>query len=642
MNIHLRIPCKWIQGLVCGCVVVISFYIYTRRIGRDAGSIKTDVMPINRGVLSAGEAVGGKACVRPEMELWPRDMLDLFKPQLKLHCSEEEKNWVYIGNASIYMEPGAVQRHGGITCDCSPIHRVDDYTVYKATRMTLKKITNGTHLPSDFISVNCTGSDGASYRNIHSGVVPIRKQKDQGLHSLSESSLGLNILIIGFDSVSRLMWQRNLPKTYKYLTETLGAVVLEGYNVVGDGTTQQLLPILTGKTDKQLPTSRRGDAGAVTVDSYPWIWNDFKQLGYVTQWAEDAPGMGTFTYRMLGFKTQPVDHYMRSFYMYRGMERRKDKLACLGSLPTHLNMFNWGRDLFESYRHRLKFSFIFHSELSHNFVNFVKEADTDLTESLRNMNERGYLDNTLLMVMSDHGARFTSVRKVLQGKYEERNPFFSVRLPPKLIKKYPEMYTNLKINSKRLTTPFDIHETLDDVVSFKGVAKVDGHVSRGISLFQEVPSDRTCAQAEIPTHWCLCLQWAPMDANHPMAIAASRAFIKYINQLTSIRRDLCEELSIDTVVRAETYSVHQDLLHYKGMSPYFVPSIRAKEMLYQIQVMTSPGGALFESTVTYSVSQGTYAAKSDAISRINMYGEQSHCITDQLPRLGPYCYCKKQ
>ena len=93
----------------------------------------------------------------------------------------------------------------------------------------------------------------------------------------------LNIIIIGFDTVSRLAWIRNLPKTYQHLTEQLKAVVLEGYNIVGDGTTQALLPFLTGKTELELPETRRGYSGSRTVDGHQWIWRRLEDIGYVTQ-----------------------------------------------------------------------------------------------------------------------------------------------------------------------------------------------------------------------------------------------------------------------------------------------------------------------------------------------------------------------
>ena len=89
--------------------------------------------------------------------------------------------------------------------------------------------------------------------------------------------------MFGFDSVSRLTWIRNLPKSYQYLVDKLGATVLRGYNVVGDGTPQALLPILTGLTEQELPEARRGFAGAINVDEHPWIWKELTRLGYVTQ-----------------------------------------------------------------------------------------------------------------------------------------------------------------------------------------------------------------------------------------------------------------------------------------------------------------------------------------------------------------------
>ena len=72
--------------------------------------------------------------------------------------------------------------------------------------------------------------------------------------------------------------------------------MLRGYNVLGDGTPQALLPILTGKTEQELPEARRGFAGATTVDRHPWIWKRLRDIGYVTQ----------------------VGHYTLAVYFYEG------------------------------------------------------------------------------------------------------------------------------------------------------------------------------------------------------------------------------------------------------------------------------------------------------------------------------------
>lgn len=52
-----------------------------------------------------------------------------------------------------------------------------------------------------------------------------------------------NVIMFGFDSMSRNAWIRKLPKSYEYMTKHLGADVLEAYNIIGDGTPQALIPV---------------------------------------------------------------------------------------------------------------------------------------------------------------------------------------------------------------------------------------------------------------------------------------------------------------------------------------------------------------------------------------------------------------
>lgn len=44
-----------------------------------------------------------------------------------------------------------------------------------------------------------------------------------------KTHLGYNILMFGFDSVSRMTFMRFLPKTYSFLIKELGAVIMKGY-----------------------------------------------------------------------------------------------------------------------------------------------------------------------------------------------------------------------------------------------------------------------------------------------------------------------------------------------------------------------------------------------------------------------------
>ena len=61
--------------------------------------------------------------------------------------------------------------------------------------------------------------------------------------------------------------------------------------------------------------------------------------------------------------------------------------------------------MYEVYTDRPKFVFAFHSEYSHDNNNLIENADDDVYEWLKDYKERGYLNNTLLILMSDHGSR---------------------------------------------------------------------------------------------------------------------------------------------------------------------------------------------------------------------------------------------
>lgn len=116
----------------------------------------------------------------------------------------------------------------------------------------------------------------------------------------------VNVLMFGFDSLSKNAFIRKLPKTYDYLTQHLKGDVLQGYNIVGDGTPQALIPILTGFTELELPETRKRMKDSKSVNVYPMIWSEYERSGYVTSFNEDVPHIGTFSYRLNGFDEQPT------------------------------------------------------------------------------------------------------------------------------------------------------------------------------------------------------------------------------------------------------------------------------------------------------------------------------------------------
>lgn len=198
---------------------------------------------------------------------------------------------------------------GPITCSFTDIIRLGDSRFSEGD--TKKSDSMYRMEASDVVKVDCHAANDA-----WNGVLTTTRYDQHvwdrtGWEYTDEEGLKMNVLIFAIDSISRNTMIRKLPKTYKYLTEQLGALVLEGYNIIGDGTPQALTPMLTGKTELELPETRKRVKGASYVDIYPFIWNDYRKNGYVTGYLEEGADIGTYTFRLKGFN---VSTY---FYIYK-------------------------------------------------------------------------------------------------------------------------------------------------------------------------------------------------------------------------------------------------------------------------------------------------------------------------------------
>ncbi len=584
-------------------------------------------------------------CVLPHLEFMPEAFQKYYKDTPKFGCLPES-NWVEVNNGQVEITEYAKLKYSQLECAITPIVRKNDYIAKYNKDAIVKLGIDKIPATTDFMKVECTSSDG-NYNNLHLTVVP-KPELGTGRVSYPNNSLGVDVIIVGFDSVSRMSWLRNLPLVHKYFEEEMGGVVMKGYNIVGDGTPQALMPILTGHSELELPEVRRGFKSAKQLDRLPWIWKDLKKAGYVTQWGEDGAATGTFQMRMLGFKDPPVDHYMRPFQIVVEEEEGEHPPLCLKSKTRFQYMLDYITHLYEAYKHRPKLSFMFYSAYSHNDLNMLQVAQMELLNFLKMIKNTEAYANTLLILMSDHGQRTVEdLRSLLQGKYEERMPYVGISLPGRIQQKYPEMVKNLMRNSDKLTTPFDFHETLKNVLNFDIEKIRTPHtITRGLSLFREIPEGRSCVEAQIAAHWCTCLKWLEVSKDGDNAKAAAWALISQINQLTQDFRDQCEELMLSKIIKVEKYTPSEKLLRFvgnidrDGRIPEFNEKMeKGVNDMYQVTVQTMPNNGMYEATAVLQA-QINYVVDSSYISRINRYGDDPHCIINSHPHLRPYCYCK--
>ena len=108
------------------------------------------------------------------------------------------------------------------------------------------------------------------------------------------------------------------------------------------------------------------------------------------------------------------------------------------------------------------FSFSHIKQYTHDDgVNDITWLDNAFLDFLRRFNEdKSLSDTTILFMFSDHGPRYTKLRKSIKGLLHERNPFFSIYIPKLFKQRYPNEFVSLKRNLDTVLAPMDIYATL--------------------------------------------------------------------------------------------------------------------------------------------------------------------------------------
>lgn len=217
---------------------------------------------------------------------------------------------------------------------------------------------------------------------------------------------------------------------------------------------------------------------------------------------------------------------MRHFWLAASDHTNGNEYNCLGTEPAYRKRFRNIQSFYKAYPEQRKFSFSFFT-IGHDDVNGLGYLQDDLVKFLKDMKNSGYLDNTLLVIMGDHGIRYGAIRKTILGKLEERLPLLSISVPQWFKTKYPEYVRALETNTNRLTSPYDLHATFQHILS----EKHEKHYQYGQSLFSEISKSRSCVEAGNPEHFCPCVRWKPVSPLHKHITQIAEETVRYINQV---------------------------------------------------------------------------------------------------------------
>ncbi|XP_043463756.1 uncharacterized protein LOC122499454 [Leptopilina heterotoma] len=513
--------------------------------------------------------------------------------------------------------------------------------------VTVKNCTafnNSAILPKDteIILVTCQNDDNKRdlknrentpiYQNVHS-IINVEKvsnrSKLKNNGNATDRARKLSVLLIGLDNVSRLNFYRNLPKTVGYLDEK-GWLLMKGYNKMGENTFPNLMALLTGQGEKEAAENCKPTV-PFGLDNCPMMWYNFRNAGYVTAYAEDEADWSTFNWLKTGFVHPPTDYYLRPYIVATEKllktRRRFVNYYCTGPELATERILNSAVDFAVKFQNTPYFGFFWTNAVTHNSLSSLSILDPGILSRLQHLEREGVMNDSMIIFLSDHGIRFGEFRKTFMGWYEERLPFFYIWLPKWFRDENPEAYRSLTANQNRLTSPFDLYETLRDILMrADGDAASSTGCSKCQSLFKTVPDERGCEDAGISSHWCVCSVFEKNSSpSSEIVTQGAKKIVEHIeniveNYKNNLGERLCSKLNLDKIIR-----------FYKVLSTDNKNS--SAEYYYMVQL--APGGAKFEATVHYYGS-GNYSINAEEINRIDSYKESAKCLHHGEKR---FCQC---
>ena len=465
-----------------------------------------------------------------------------------------------------------------------------------------------------------------------------------------------SVLIFGMDSTSHMNFRRHMPLVHEYLVNQMGAVEFNGFNSLGPGTLWSILAMLTGMDLEEL----RGTCLKNPIDfmdSCPWIWKEFEATGYRTGYAEDEmSGTPTFNERPKpGFSRQPWHYDFRPAAMKLenvriGHNVGRDKLPsfCWGSHLAFDQLVDYTMKFANAFVDKPYWYFTWSVALSHKANWYSRYSRPSLLNMLKILHGKKRLNNTVLIVVSDHGMRYGPLRqKTRQGFLEERLPMLYISLPLKFRTKYPQAFKNFRENSNRLTSALDIHATMKDLLHTaenvtdrcirQRSADPSFEAKRGVSLFLPISASRDCKSIGLAKHftYCTCRNRQSLPTNSIEVLAAAHATVQYINRKISAFSK-CARLGLKRI--SEAYGLDVDFSLSDERARFNDTEHRSKEVVgaeLEIDIETTPGGGRFYAGVVKQRVGWNFVVTD--ISRMSAYGNDGDCV--DLKELKPFCFC---
>ncbi|BFF93725.1 uncharacterized protein DMAD_11521 [Drosophila madeirensis] len=454
---------------------------------------------------------------------------------------------------------------------------------------------------------SCSNSLGEVLQTTALAFVQPRSSARKLPKSPKSQRLRPNVIMINIGSISRLNFRKNLPELSKYL-QMEGWHEMQGYGRVAQGLIPNLMAILSGYSPHTWQNLECQAKKFGCLESLPLIWNHFKRRGYLTAYGEDMSYQSPFKY-----EKSRLDYYAKGI----DTEMPND---CIGRL---LNL-RYVHEFWQLYleRHLTTktqplFGYFRTNSSSYDLFADGNILEPFLVDYLQRFIELGLFKHSIVMLLSDG------------GDLEDLLPLLFIWLPPWFRVEHPEAVQSLNTNSQRLTSPFDLHLTLQHILELgdrwpHAVPELQD-CPKCQTLLAPMNESRSCPDVGISDATCPCDSYKPIDERKNKHLPLGALLVRGINDFLHHRnlQELCYNLTLKTVTAVSACVTKQQ-----------------DSKSYRVTFSAQPSHPVFAGTLRYNhkLNELDYL-NVGAIRRVNSYRKDSECMQKLTGK--KFCVCRK-
>uniref|UniRef100_A0AAF5D1U3 Sulfatase N-terminal domain-containing protein n=1 Tax=Strongyloides stercoralis TaxID=6248 RepID=A0AAF5D1U3_STRER len=564
--------------------------------------------------------------------LWDKSVLDFIKPIMKFEeCNVTYKNDFYDLNDGILTKIKV-----NTTCYYSCKYYKSEFENLDGP---LVKIDSPILLDCDVFYIKCYDNNGSVIFedvNFHARKLKnIPKRKANFLDPnfkipINNKFYDVHIYVI--DSLSYYQALRALKKTRNYLINELNGIEMKLLNIVAKNSKPNAFGFLLNKNvldihdtfniKKKKPTDLPKSC-IVPLDNTTFIQDYYKNMGYVTLNTEDFLPCGVFSWPdCIGFKEKVADYMLRPLQVLQSYTNNSELINNIFKQKCYnrgFHIMNYMEDFLQKNKDRLKMSLLWQVYIEHDDLGSIFASD-EIYYNYFKRNEK-FFDNSFNILMSDHGYRRGSYLVTEIARFEHKNPYFIITIP-KDLRTNERLIRNLKENSNKHISHFDVYATLLDLLT---IAPKDGFKNfdkqekfpiindniKGLSLLRPLPYyNRSCYEMYIPPQYCLKnIKFVMLPKKferiyNKLAFIFIRALNRKINNKALFRK--CAKMKLD---KSEPF-----IVEVAGNSSIGV--------VYRVNAVTNPGKAKYETMIN-----SKFEIIGKEIVRMNDYKDQAEKIS---------------